>query len=137
MNNKKGYVYFIKQSNELNKFKIGKTDNIKRRLRQLQCGNPNKLYCYSSIYCNNYDKLEKDLHSYFNNLRLNNSTNCEWFNVNQKDIDDVINKMTSLNIKKDKIVNINHYHEYDEYNDKEYQLKRKQKIDMLNRFKYI
>ena len=44
-----GKVYFIFQEGDDAKCKIGKSKKPNDRLRQLQTGNPNKLYIYKTV----------------------------------------------------------------------------------------
>lgn len=55
-------VYFISDSNYV---KIGKADDINKRLRELQTGNPNKLVVINELE-GGYE-LENKLHAIFKN----------------------------------------------------------------------
>jgi hypothetical protein len=87
------FVYFIYNSLTHN-FKIGKTKSIETRLKQLQTGNEIKLEVTRNID-NNNPEIEKYLHEYFKDRRLNG----EWFNVSIEEIDYVINLVNNPNKK--------------------------------------
>ena len=73
-----GFVYIIHDDIALNT-KIGRTKDIKKRLRALRCGNPNlKLYGY--MKCNNCCKVETLLHRHFEMKWIHG----EIFNINPK-----------------------------------------------------
>ena len=55
--------------------KIGFSNNIKKRMGQLQGGNPFKLYLIGVIYNKWY---ERELHSIFKHLKIRG----EWFKLN-------------------------------------------------------
>lgn len=77
-----GIVYLLRQvdinGNEL--FKIGITKNdVKKRIKQLQTGNPNRIDLIYEHYSNNYRLIEQMLHSKFN---LNKTlAKNEWFEL--------------------------------------------------------
>lgn len=65
MSNKKKHIYII-ENKLLNLIKIGITDNISRRIRQLECSSGCKLKLYHSTELLNHAKqIEKSLHHYF------------------------------------------------------------------------
>lgn len=70
-----GYVYLIRQA-ETDLYKIGHTSyHPKKRLKELQTGNPEKLHLieyYSSDYC---QKIESLLHLKYKNYNVRQ----EWF----------------------------------------------------------
>lgn len=80
--NENGYIYFILNVGTKN-YKIGVTKNLEKRLAALQTGNENKLEIYKNIYTKNYFQIEKKIHKYFANYRLEG----EWFEVTKHDID--------------------------------------------------
>jgi hypothetical protein len=67
-------VYFIQQGNG-GPVKIGLTTNIENRLKELQQGNPNKLYVLHTT--TGGQNLERHLHKMFSNHRIKN----EWFTL--------------------------------------------------------
>ena len=70
------YIYII-QSKETGQFKIGKTKNIKRRLKQLQTGSSGELVIIDEFKTNYPNKLEKYLHNIFKH----ENTIGEWFTL--------------------------------------------------------
>jgi len=71
-------IYFI-ENIETKHIKIGFTTDVKNRLGQLQTSSPHELRILT--VCEGSDKMEKELHSKFNDSRIKG----EWFNPN-KDI---------------------------------------------------
>ena len=77
-----GYVYLIKQTTSIdNYYKIGCTrfNDVDRRLKQLQTGNPNELSLVLSYETGSPFKLEKMLHNRFSSLRCHG----EWFRLDE------------------------------------------------------
>lgn len=77
----KSYVYIIYDPSGL--CKIGKANNVKKRLSTLQIGNPRKLLVYYKFTCKSPSRsnlLEKLSHAKLAPFRLSG----EWFNVNPK-----------------------------------------------------
>lgn len=79
-------IYFITEGNSINYVKIGYTNNLNRRLRELQIGNPRKLKPYFVIK-GNY-QLEQEVHKEFKDYR----SIGEWFHFSAF-ILDYINKI--------------------------------------------
>ncbi len=78
-------VYFIGEDPYTNKVKIGKTNNVKNRIRTLQTGNPYKLRIIGTISCQDektMSELEKRLHNELKDKRLVG----EWFNVTMDEV---------------------------------------------------
>lgn len=75
------YVYLIKTIED-NKYKIGKTNNINKRLKELQTGNSNELILVDSYYSKYSSKVESALHNFFKHKNIIN----EWFEFDQDDI---------------------------------------------------
>ena len=72
-------VYFIAESPYSGRVKIGKANNITRRLKQLQTGCPNTLTVKSSVMCKNKAhayRLENAVHRHYHANRMAKS---EWF----------------------------------------------------------
>lgn len=70
--------------------KIGKADDVDKRIKTLQCGNPNQLLCLMQIKVYDTKKivdpdihLEQSLHRFYANHRvyLNDGTPTEWFDI--------------------------------------------------------
>tara|TARA_B100000212_G_scaffold112375_1_gene83699 strand:+ start:551 stop:871 length:321 start_codon:yes stop_codon:yes gene_type:complete len=71
---KKDHLYFI-QSDVTGMIKIGRSKDPKRRLKQLQTGNPNVLKLIAQF--DNYGWREKIIHESLNKW----SEEGEWFNI--------------------------------------------------------
>lgn len=75
------YVYIMKQTNEKNLYKIGRTKNLAKRLAQLATGN-----CFLEIVASreieNAAFFEKFLHERYKYKQLKD----EWFLLNQEDL---------------------------------------------------
>lgn len=96
-------VYFIK-SGHSGPIKIGIAKNVKRRLEQLQIGNPVKLYVLATIPC------ASRLHAHDMEARLHkahhkNHIRGEWFNacIKLKGIDDFVTDCERQSLSKSKI----------------------------------
>lgn len=76
-------VYFIGIRGHPHLFKIGKSTNCERRLKQLQTGNPNELYIARIILHSKPFELESSLHKYFATRRRRG----EWFYIGKKRVD--------------------------------------------------
>jgi len=93
------YIYFIRNTTTHN-YKIGKTINLKYRIKQLQTGCDSKLEIYKYIETDD-NNLEKYLHHYFKDKKIIG----EWFQISNDNIDyiiDLINntsKTDNLSIK--------------------------------------
>ncbi len=82
------HVYLINQ-NDSEMHKIGITNNVRNRFSSIKTANPNPLTLVFSGKVNDARALERELHSYFKEKKINR----EWFNLNQADIDYVIRKI--------------------------------------------
>lgn len=82
-----GYVYLL-TSTDINgeiSYKIGITKNdIKKRIKQLQTGNPNEITLHSFYKTKHYKLLEKWLHRKFNTKKT--EMHNEWFFLNIEDV---------------------------------------------------
>lgn len=65
-------------------YKIGKSANIKNRLRGLQVSSPTKIKLIAIHYFGDYSNLETSLHKKFQHVRRETS---EWFELSIKDIE--------------------------------------------------
>ena len=82
-----GYVYLLCENGDNELYKIGVTKgSIEKRIKKLQTGNGNKLYCVSSFLSNRPYKLEQMLHSYFKNEREEG----EWFLLSKEQVNSFI-----------------------------------------------
>ena len=68
-------------------YKIGITSNIKKRIKQLQTGNSNRLQLVCYIKNDNVYNLEKELHNHFKDKLVFG----EWYNLNLDDIEYINN----------------------------------------------
>ena len=75
------FVYIINVVGT-NKYKIGRSNDINRRLRQLQTGSPDKLTLYDIFTCADCSTLEPMIHKTFAKFRLNG----EWFKFTDTEI---------------------------------------------------
>ena len=87
-----GYVYIIKSKLG---YKIGKTKNIKNRLKIFDVKLPFEFEIKHYIKTVNYNELEKHLHSYF----IDKNINGEWFDLNLSDIEGLRLYLKSINYK--------------------------------------
>ena len=72
------YIYFITDGEAI---KIGKTNNVKNRLRVLQTAQPRELKCVKVIECeeDNVDRVEQSLHTKFKKAHIRG----EWFDFTE------------------------------------------------------
>ena len=70
-----GVVYFIHEKDKFDRFKIGFSTDLKKRLSELQVGNPDLLVVYKTI--NASESVEHELHDYFASYHIRG----EWFSV--------------------------------------------------------
>jgi hypothetical protein len=76
---RKGFVYLIK-CGEL--YKIGKTTNLERRIKEFAVGNPYPLILVTSRYSLDIDSLERSFHIYYRKKRIKG----EWFELNAEEV---------------------------------------------------
>ena len=82
LNDKTEFVYFI-YSEESNAIKIGRANNVKRRLKSLQTAHPHELKVIKTFKVRGgkaAQELENTLHQKFDHLRLSG----EWFKAEQE-----------------------------------------------------
>lgn len=104
-------LYFIKSedkqknANGIMIIKIGVSKNPIFRLKELQTGNHNKLTLIKTIQCENYRKLETEMHK----LYKNNNTCGEWFEFSINEFYSCIDKAEELaeKINKEHTIKIN------------------------------
>lgn len=70
-------VYFISDGEFV---KIGKADNVEKRLKTLQTGNPKPLKILKTIPCNSA-KEAYDLEFFFHALLKDHKSNGEWYKL--------------------------------------------------------
>ncbi len=84
-----GFVYFIRNDDI---YKIGITDNLMRRMKELQADE-----IINSVRCVNYESLEKELHKEFKKYRIPQS---EYFRLTPELVDAVNKKLIEKAIQK-------------------------------------
>ena len=94
------FVYIITANEYIGIYKIGLTNDIERRLRDMQTGCPYTLFAFRAYYVLNPVAVEAMLHSFFHKKRLRG----EWFNLNEMDIKYIDDAMDSVN----EILNVEH-----------------------------
>ena len=80
-----GYVYLIEDLDN-NRYKIGVTKDLEKRLRNLQTGNSNRIIIKESYKTEYPFKLELMLHNKFKQFRYNN----EWYELESSDVEKFI-----------------------------------------------
>jgi hypothetical protein len=73
----------------MNAVKIGETKDLKSRFEEIQKNMPYKLEIYHLIRSNEPKNIEKLLHNYFKEKRLDSPNQREWFLLNQEDLDNI------------------------------------------------
>jgi hypothetical protein len=105
-----GYVYLIlevdKNGDEFYKIGISKNEP-KKRLKQLQTGNPNKIDVLKTYESKNYKKVEQWLHSKYSLNRTD--SNNEWFKLTDQDILNFIDTCKSIDSTIDLLLKENHF----------------------------
>lgn len=88
-------IYFILDlSNGM--IKIGLADDVRRRMRQFQTGNPGRLELLATIDCQSRRKafaLERQLHGYYAERNIGK----EWFNIPRHEIDALLELAETFN----------------------------------------
>lgn len=83
VNNDKGFVYLLSDSND--NFKIGITSGtIEKRIKSLQTGNANEIFIISYYQSEYYKQIETILHRMFKFKQ--SETRKEWFLLSPDDI---------------------------------------------------
>jgi hypothetical protein len=83
----KGYVYFVSNGYS-NSIKIGKSSSVNNRLNSFNTTFPSGVFLWGFIYNENYDEIEKLLHSFFESKKITN----EWFSLSYDDFKDIEEK---------------------------------------------
>jgi hypothetical protein len=88
-------IYFILDlSNGM--IKIGLADDVRRRMRQFQTGNPGRLELLATIDCQSRRKafaLERQLHGYYAERNIGK----EWFNIPRHEVDAMLELVETFN----------------------------------------
>jgi hypothetical protein len=77
-----GYVYFVESDMRI---KIGCARDVRQRIRELQCGNPNTIELRDAIADDDALALESLLHRFFSDHRENG----EWHALNTDDLETI------------------------------------------------
>lgn len=80
-----GYVYLLHDKRD-DKYKIGRTNNLTKRISALKTGNPNPLVLIAYAICNDVVSTEKKFHYRFAAKRLPKG---EWFKLSEDDINHI------------------------------------------------
>lgn len=78
-----GYVYVLKANGNMHK--IGKTHNLKSRIRSLQTASPTRLEVHMVFKCVHCGMEEGALHDHFASHRVNG----EWFELGENQLSDL------------------------------------------------
>lgn len=93
MPSNKSYVYIVKAGTKsTSPIKIGVTDNVQNRIKQLQTGNPAEIFLVMHFECNSREhafNLEKTIHEILKGQRLFG----EWFSVSKTKLMKMLNNM--------------------------------------------
>ena len=83
------YFLYILRNGRTKEYKIGRTNNLNRRIKQLQTGCPNELRI-EKIYTHYDNKhiidYETTLHKYYKKLGCKIRDNGEWFKLDRNEI---------------------------------------------------
>jgi hypothetical protein len=63
-------------------YKIGRTENLRKRFKSIQVGNPFSIRIAHLIFTGDYIKVEQALHTIFANKRVRD----EWFSLSVRDL---------------------------------------------------
>lgn len=89
MLNLPGYIYILKTKHG---YKIGRTIDIKKRLSSYTTALLNQFECVFSCQVNDHVRIEKELHLRFKDKHISR----EWFNLNERDIEQVKSILTNI-----------------------------------------
>lgn len=78
-----GYIYIL--AGKDGAFKIGRTNNIDRRMAQIKPAMPYKPRLICAFYVDDCQCAEQELHIMYGAKRLNG----EWFHLDRKDIEEI------------------------------------------------
>ena len=80
-----GFVYFVRNDKI---YKIGITDNLLRRIKELK---PDEIL--NSVRCSNYQEIEKSMHAHFKNRRI---PQTEYFRLDAAEVEEAHALMTKM-----------------------------------------
>lgn len=86
---RKTYILYILQNGNTNQYKIGRTNDLNRRLAELQTGCPGELKIIKLWQHYNLEqvkKYERVLHNFFTKCGCRIRANGEWFELRVPDI---------------------------------------------------
>lgn len=89
MNKKPLKIMYILQNGNTNQYKIGVTNDLNRRLAELQIGCPNEIKVvklYTHYQRKIIEKYERVLHRFYEKCGCRIRPNGEWFELKQSDI---------------------------------------------------
>ena len=81
-----GNIYLILEFSDYDFYKIGVSQNIHKRRKKLQTGNPEDLIVIKTFKSKNPFKLEKMLHMCYSKNRVNG----EWFKLSMEEVKDFL-----------------------------------------------
>ena len=109
MKSKKQKVYIIKAGNF---YKIGISNDVKKRLRSIQTANAQKCTIIATLECQNAQAKELEIHRYLSEFRANG----EWFMLNDRKLNEIVIKysfvLSQLSQDKYNILNITNINDY-------------------------
>lgn len=91
------FVYLITAEQYVGIYKIGLTNDVTRRLNDMQTGSPYTLYAIRSYQVENAVAVEAMLHAFFHKKRIRG----EWFNLTAQDIQYIDDALESV----DEVIN--------------------------------
>lgn len=89
MNRKPLQIMYILQNGDTNQYKIGITNDLNRRLAELQTGCPNEIKVvklYTHYQRKIIEKYERVLHNYYTKVGCRIRPNGEWYELRKPDI---------------------------------------------------
>lgn len=89
MNRKPLQIMYILQNGDTNEYKIGITNDLNRRLGELQTGCPNELRViklYTHYQRKIIERYERVLHNYYTKCGCKIRPNGEWYKLSKADI---------------------------------------------------
>jgi len=89
---KNGYIYIIKMDN---KYKIGRTINIEKRMMGFKCHSIRNYKLILFYYVYNYILVETEIHKLYKNKKIRN----EWFNLNENEIIEIKNYLETRKLE--------------------------------------
>ena len=87
------YIYLIREGTT-DHYKLGRSVNVQRRLKQLNSGNPRPLHIRYSLKKPDAKNVEKSLHIYYASHRLD--TEYEWFTFTEAETVKVCEKIKTV-----------------------------------------